>query len=66
MLLPTGLAVLIVIGIPTSRVSVPQLVSAARANSLRSDRITLPMSKNGLLLLIAGLAVLVAIGILTG
>jgi hypothetical protein len=29
------------------------------------DRITLPMSRNRLLLLIAGLAVLVAVGILT-
>jgi hypothetical protein len=29
------------------------------------DRTTLPMSRNGLLLLIAGLAVLVAVGILT-
>jgi hypothetical protein len=43
-----------------------QLASAACGNSLRSDRITLPMSKNGLLLLIAGLALLVALGILTG
>jgi hypothetical protein len=42
-----------------------QFVHAACGNLSREIGSTLPMSRNGLLLLIVGLAVLVAVGILT-
>jgi hypothetical protein len=59
--LPGGLAVSIVIGVLTSRSSWRPLIRAAC-----ESRSALPTGKNLLLLLIAILAVLVAVGVLSG
>ena len=65
LLLPLGLAILIVIGILTSWISLRQFDPRRLRQLVTGERITLPMSRNRLLLLIAGLAVLVALGIVT-